>query len=153
MFTVFFAPKLQRRNGYINTSFAANVTLGTENAVHSTCVFTPVIPYCRRAEVIVGGPFKKTEAVEDISGKPTTLALHVYFPAVSSETVTVKFDDAPTTCEYRTINDKYKYRFLSVLIVLVIGKYSLYLFVKCRLSKVLINQSMVWEYALTSATR
>lgn len=33
-------------------------TLGTENAVHSTCVFTPVIPYCRRADVIVGGPFK-----------------------------------------------------------------------------------------------
>lgn len=74
--------------------------------MHSTCVLTPVIPYCRRADVIVGGPFKKTEAVEDISGKPTTLALHVYFPAVSVDTVIVKFDDAPTTCVHRALNDK-----------------------------------------------
>lgn len=78
---------------------AIEVTLGTENAVHSTCVFTPVMPYCRRADVIVGGPFKYTEAIADISAKPTTLALHTYFPAVSGETAIVKFSDAPTTCE------------------------------------------------------
>lgn len=53
------------------------ITLGTENAVHSTCVFTPVMPYCRRADVIVGGPFKYTEAIADISANPTTLALQM----------------------------------------------------------------------------
>lgn len=65
--------------------------------MHSMRVFTPVIPYCRRADVIVGGPFKYTDAVADISGKPITLALQVYFPAVSTDTVIVKFGEAPTT--------------------------------------------------------
>lgn len=73
------------------------ITFGTENALHSTRVLTPVIPYCRRADIIVGGPFKYTDAIAAISGKPTTLALHVYVPAVSFDTVIVKFGEAPTT--------------------------------------------------------
>lgn len=67
--------------------------------MHSTRVFTPVMPYCRRADVIVGGPLRYTEAVADISWKPTTLALHMYLPAVSDETAIVKFGEAPTTCK------------------------------------------------------
>lgn len=65
--------------------------------MHSTRVLTPVMPYCRRADVIVGGPFRKTVADADISGKPTTLALQMYVPAVSVETVIVRFSDVPTT--------------------------------------------------------
>lgn len=65
--------------------------------MHSTRVLTPVMPYCRRADVIVGGPFRNIDAIAEISGKPTTLALHVYLPAVSTDTVMVRFGDAPTT--------------------------------------------------------
>lgn len=72
-------------------------TFGTENAVHSMRVVIPVVPYCRRDDVMVGGPFRKTVAVADISAKPTTLALHEYMPAVSLVTAIVRFADAPTT--------------------------------------------------------
>lgn len=60
-------------------------------------VFIPVVPYCRRADVMVGGPFRKSVAVADISAKPTTLALHEYLPAASLVTTIVRFVDAPTT--------------------------------------------------------
>lgn len=72
-------------------------TFGTENALHSTRVFTPIMPYCRRFDRMVGGPRRNNDAVADISGKPTTLALHMYKPAVSFDTVIVRFGVAPTT--------------------------------------------------------
>lgn len=60
-------------------------------------VFIPIVPYCRRADVMVGGPFRKTVAVADIPAKPSTLALQEYSPAVSLVTAIVRFFDAPTT--------------------------------------------------------
>lgn len=82
--------------------------------MHSTRVFTPVMPYCRRADVIVGGPFRKTDAIADISGKPTTLALQMYLPAVSVETAIVKFGEVPTTFGTNDRDGK-KSKFLSII--------------------------------------
>uniref|UniRef100_A0A182V7F7 Uncharacterized protein n=1 Tax=Anopheles merus TaxID=30066 RepID=A0A182V7F7_ANOME len=64
---------------------------GIATASHWICELSFTEPYCWRGDRIVGGPLSWTAAVASMSGKPRTLALQLYRPAVSRVAISVMF--------------------------------------------------------------